>query len=1154
MSRVYLEKIELQGFKSFPSKTVIDFNEGITTIIGPNGCGKSNIVDAILWVFGEQKIKNLRGESNSDLIFNGSVEKKPLGMAEVGAYFNRDGESLYLARRFFRTGESKYILNENYCRHKDILKELHSLGLGGRAYFIFEQGSIEKMVSLKPVERRNMIEEAAGISLYLERKKECLSKLDIARQNLESLEILTAEKEKRLRVLKSQLNFLNKYRELKKNYSLALKAVLFIKYQKQSKIYQVNYQESKNIIDKEILLNKSLSELQKESNLLSSSTSKKEHELIESKRENSVLNQKLMDLKLNSQKYSQQEEYLKEKILKMDEERKEKLKEKENLAQLIDTNIIVKTKLSSDLKDLDKKLKEKEAFINESEEDYEELFSKDKVLKENLFKWESTLSDKRNRLRDLERKLLTIDTEIKSKSDELKKIDTDLNSQKISEQEDLILKEEQRRAKIVDELALTQEKADKFRLERNSYKTKFEEVELEIKSLQKQKNKFEEIEKKLLNNNDNDKKKVRDLVTVSKEYAGLVENFYYDELDAFIFQEDDKFDDIKANKILLNLSQSKREDNILNEEGVICPVEELIGLTSDYLNDYLKKGYLVNDVKTALFLVKKYKVHVITQEGILFCPDGLVYKARDRGFLEVRAELRILESELDRLVKVKDKNKFSYDTMEEEQENIDKLQKHQNLELRNIEENIIKLKARNDSLKEDSKLAQERLSVYKKDISFLKEEQESLYVSFEELEKQEDEAEKKIFTFKKEREALQEDLNVKREKSISNQKIFSDLQGERKLFVEKIKNRNKEFDELNFSLKRIDDYLLNYEKLKEKNKVELKSIIDKRDKITLEFQDLNKKHEELSKEIVETEQEHIKLKIALKEVYKKINSLREEMLGVNNKKNDINFKLENTKREIEVLRESSLASFDRELEDLTLPTQYENRELLSIEEECKDLNLKIAGMSNSNKLNFTAQSDYDLLSKDYGSLLGQKEDVVSSIEDLKDALSKIDEESRKLLKEAFKEVKENFIRNFRILFEGGEAELQLTDSEDVLQSGLEIRVQPPGKKLQSLRLLSGGEKTLTSLAFLFSLFQYKPSPFCVFDEVDASLDEANIQRFLRFLHTLKDNTQFLIITHNFKTMEESDYLYGISMDTPGISSAFSVKMADKKKFLALQNN
>jgi chromosome segregation protein len=242
----YLDRLELHGFKSFPDKTVIKFHRGITAVVGPNGCGKSNIVDSILWVLGEQRIKNLRGENNEDLIFSGSTSKKPLGMTEVGAFFACPAEEIYIGRRFFRTGEGKYILNERYCRNKDIQDTLFKLRLGGRSYFIFEQGSIEKLVSLKPSEKRMLIEEAAGISQYLLRKKETANKLIIAQQNLYNIQILILDKEGRLRDLKNQVHFVQRYRKTKNEKVDHLKTLLT----KKKDVFQEDFEKYKTEIEK----------------------------------------------------------------------------------------------------------------------------------------------------------------------------------------------------------------------------------------------------------------------------------------------------------------------------------------------------------------------------------------------------------------------------------------------------------------------------------------------------------------------------------------------------------------------------------------------------------------------------------------------------------------------------------------------------------------------------------------------------------------------------------------------------------------------------------------------------------------------------------------------------------------------------------------
>ncbi len=329
-----------------------------------------------------------------------------------------------------------------------------------------------------------------------------------------------------------------------------------------------------------------------------------------------------------------------------------------------------------------------------------------------------------------------------------------------------------------------------------------------------------------------------------------------------------------------------------------------------------------------------------------------------------------------------------------------------------------------------------------------------------------------------------------------------------------------------------------------------------------ELSDLNKETENkinsLKKELKATNTELDKNNILSQDIALKSNLVNEKL-----KKSNINLKklrieineIKETKGEVEIiltsfkndvfrLEDIALKELNDEIRNIKGSEDYLSKELTHLEEEVANFEDKLNKMRDSEKLNFSAESEYEMLFGEHGFLITQKEDVIDSIKDMHEVIEKIDSQSKISFLKAFNEIKESFVENFKILFEGGDATLTLTDQGNLLETGLNIKAQPPGKQLLSLRLLSGGEKTLTSLAFLFALFQYKPAPFCIFDEVDASLDEANIQRFLKFLHILKANTQFLIITHNFKTMEEADYLYGISMNEPGISTIYSTKFSD----------
>ena len=311
------------------------------------------------------------------------------------------------------------------------------------------------------------------------------------------------------------------------------------------------------------------------------------------------------------------------------------------------------------------------------------------------------------------------------------------------------------------------------------------------------------------------------------------------------------------------------------------------------------------------------------------------------------------------------------------------------------------------------------------------------------------------------------------------------------------------------------------------------------------IKDSSKNKAEYEQKIGKQEQEFAILKKDITEKTSILNSKRRLLEQIKENKNKVEIDLSSIKKDLFQLEEVSFKELNMELKHIEAADEALEEDISSLEEKVKTEDERLIKMRDSNRLNFSAESEYNLLNKDYQFLHTQQEDILKSIDDMNEAIERIDNESKTSFIKAFEQVKKNFKKNFQILFDGGEAELNLNDPDgNILEAGLEIKAQPPGKRLQSLKLLSGGEKTLTSLSFLFAMFEYKPSPFCVFDEVDASLDEANIQKFLQFLHKLKQKTQFLIITHNFKTMEEADYLYGVSMEEPGISTIYSLKMTN----------
>jgi chromosome segregation protein len=457
-----------------------------------------------------------------------------------------------------------------------------------------------------------------------------------------------------------------------------------------------------------------------------------------------------------------------------------------------------------------------------------------------------------------------------------------------------------------------------------------------------------------------------------------------------------------------------------------------------------------------------------------------------------------------------------------------------------------------ETLKKNKESNSSRIRFTQSEIELLASEKEKLQQEFEILDVKNAELEDSYNGLTQRRDQYRDDVQHIKEEINRLEKDHLQKQNSINLIKEKINSSNTALRNLKASGTKLENTI----KLGEQEILQLENDIrafeEKEKTLGSGLNGWKRLKEDLEKVVEKQEKEYAEVNARIKELSADLNTKRKVLEEIKDNKKQIEINLSSIKKDLIQLQDVAFKEMNIELdhladEDISAP-EFENLELSELEKLVEESNERMIRMRDSNKLNFSAESEFELLSRDYNFLLTQKEDVVKSIEDMNEAINKIDEESRASFNEAFASIKANFEKNFEILFEGGEAELSIMEPENVLESGLEIKAQPPGKRLLSLKLLSGGEKTLTSLAFLFALFEYKPSPFCVFDEVDASLDEANIQRFLKFLHKLKEKTQFLIITHNFKTMEEADYLYGISMNEPGISTIYSMKMTGKGKF------
>lgn len=1156
---IYLDKLELHGFKSFPEKTVIKMHKGITVIVGPNGCGKSNIVDSIFWVMGEQRIKNLRGENNEDLIFNGTVTKKPLGMTEVGAYFVKHNEQIYIARRYFRTGESKYILNEKYCRNKDIQNALYDMQLGEKKYFIFEQGSIDKLISLKPSEKRILIEEAAGILQYLERKKETANKLIIAEQNLENLEILTADKENRLKDLKNQVNYVRRYRQLKGDRTDYLKALLKKKYIYYKDEFGSKQGELEKLISHESIRAKEITAIEKEILRLEEERWRTDRELKENQKNIFDLNRRILSNKGEIDKSKQRHGFLQQKqqeLKKSNEDNKREIDDCDKQIAIAQEKI---KGFEKELYDETAEYEQLESKLDILNSELDAFSEDDSALKSDMSRCQSELAKFNNQSKDLERKFIRVENEINSKSNFVAELKDQVSSTDVENLE----KEYEEITRKYEEQKFTFEEVQR-RHQQNSaaigeLKDDIKDHQSELKNLDNQKNKYLQIKKKLVGDKGGSENidhygYLQDHLQADKEFHKSLENFYFEEMDAIILKNNEDAAGSKLNKLLLgNQAKNDLPQGIEREDGFIDFIKNVYQVKQTEIKEFLKNGVLVEDLVKGIHIFGKYGVNVVTKDGQVITNYGILIRNRDKGILDVIEEIREIDKKKERLQSeletLKEKLTNESEILEELTFELDE----QRGELRRLEDSFRRMRHELESMKKNRDNNLKRVSLAESEIKMLAEQKDKLQEEFEKAEEKKVGLEEELKSLNMKREAYLEDVKNIRDDISHTEKIYLQKKSEMRLLEEKRAN-----SEINIKTQqRNKDKLARQITLNEQEigrlAGEFDTIQEKISGVIVDSTGLDQEKDALEAIIKSMEGKFNSLNTEIKNKSVKLAEMRRVLEDIKESKNKFEIELQSVKKDLYTLEDLAFKELNIELENLEASEEFLEIPSSELDEKLEEYTDRLNKMRDSNRLNFSAESEYEVLMKDYGFMINQREDIIKSIEDMNAAIEKIDLESKESFLKAFEEIKENFIENFKILFEGGEAEITITDPENILETGLDIKAQPPGKNLQSLTLLSGGEKTLTSLAFLFAMFQYKPSPFCVFDEVDASLDEANIQRFLKFLHRLKDNTQFLIITHNFKTMEEADFIYGISMNEPGSSTVYSMRMTGKEQLEKIRN-
>lgn len=1183
---MYLKSIEIHGFKSFANKIVFKFHNGITGIVGPNGSGKSNVADAVRWVLGEQRIKQLRGASMQDVIFSGTELRKPLGYAYVAITLDNSDHQLAtsfdevtVARRIYRSGESEYLLNGAPCRLKDVNELFYDTGIGKEGYSIIGQGQIDKILSGKPEERRELFDEAAGIVKFKKRKVAAQKKLEDEKQNLVRVNDILSELEKQIGPLEKQSEA----------------AKVYLKKREELKTLDVNVFLLENN-----RLREQLEEAQKKYDIASGDLErttvqyekiKEEYEQIEGQIE--LLGEEiekertsLTDTGLLRGKLEGEINVLKEQIKSAKSNEEHFLTRKEAVQKEMDVKLLDKEGILADKKVIDEQVAEIEASRNEAREKLLQVQKRIEELNNDIESGKNTIIDALNSRATIKSKLGRYDTmteQINIRKAELTSRLLRIKSDE-AQQEAVMVKLQQEFEKLNDEirglneqqesseeqLALLREelagKDKKLRDTQVSYHQEKSRLEA-LTNLTERYEGYGGSVKKVMERKDREKGiigVVADIIKADKKHETAIETALGGNIQNIVTDDEET-----AKRMISFLKETKsgratflpltsisnpqefKTPEVLEEKGVIGMADELVKTDAKYRNvakAMLGRIVVVDNVDNAVKIARKfdYGIRMVTLEGELLIPGGAIsggaFKnnsnllGRRREIAELEENVKKYLKEIDVILGEIEKTKENRNKLRLSIEEIKGELQRKFIEQNTARLNVIKAQERKDEASEGSvELKNEEREIEKQiqDIKFSKQE---IQKELEDSELLEQQIEQQIRKFQAELE------EKRREESDQSAHVAGwDVEVEKMLQQQDFHQQNvdrisNEIGRYADELKEIEEGIAKSGQDTVQKEQDIEQIIQTIEASVTTQSDTEKK---LKEDIEKKDQLALKQKnfFADREALsQQMNGLDKEVYRLNSQKEKFQEMLENQINymwdEYEITLSDAVSLRNEEMTDLSAM----KKEISSLKEQIKKLG----------DVNVNAIEDYRNLMERYQFLKTQHDDLVEAEKTLEGIIVELDAAMRKQFQEKFSEIGKEFDKVFKELFGGGKGTLELMEDEDILEAGIRIIAQPPGKKLQNMMQLSGGEKALTAIALLFAIQNLKPSPFCLLDEIEAALDENNVTRFAKYLHKLTRNTQFIVITHRRGTMEKADRLYGITMQEKGVSTLVSVNLIDKE--------
>ncbi|TAJ85692.1 chromosome segregation protein SMC [bacterium] len=1182
-----LKRLEMVGFKSFVLRTVVQFPPGITAIVGPNGCGKSNVVDALRWIMGEQSARHLRGHLMEDVIFNGSESLPPTGMAEASLVFDNEDErgpteysgfsEIMVTRRLFRSGESEYSINKVSCRLKDIIELFLGTGVGNKAYSIVEQGRVDELVNAKPEERRSIIEEAAGTSKYKSRKLVAERKLERTQQNLLRVSDIVREIERQIRSMELQAKKAERYRALKKE--LKEKELAWATIQRKGLEEEIAAREKKLKAQEDRLVQLTASLHSKEAESESTKLS-----LLEAEKEINLQQEAVYQRKVQIQGEEQRIEFYKKDLAGLQDI---KQKTESEVLQMREKLRV----LTLEIEELQKAQQEfvqlslfEEAYLRDKEKELEKIKLQIRDLQAEVEREKETLIDAANQVSHLkndslvnERRREEIERELARNRKEKSEVAPSLKAWRKKQQEKKSALEHslQRAEEIERETHQATNALENWTRAKEEQERKIADLKERLQETRSRLGSLEALQKNYQGYQEGvraimlKRQKeaafdgvyglVAEVIEAPESYEKALTAVLGDRLQYVIVRGHEEgiaaIEYLKRESsgrgsfIPRQLSRRERRPLPLTEPEVLSPLLNIVSVKDGFkeIAEYLLGDVaMVRDLKSGLDLWNRngFVCTLVTPEGEVIDAMGVVTGGSLNGLegslLAQRRQMKELEALL---------SEFELELANEEKaaaglrEQIDRTETKRSV----LVEEGHRLTVERIRLEHELLQTDQEAGRLQETLRMLQQEQEDLSTTLRTLAEETKKCQAEIAARLRERTARERTLVEKQEllaqlgkdserleKEATESRIRGAALGERKEnahqnlenrirlqreISEQIAARESEMAHMHQKMKQLEEAIRSAERSLEEGREALDELEERLEKG-------RQKYREISRQLTEIEE-------AVKELRPLAEASQEE-------KNQLQLLLSEKRLNLQHLFENIREKYDLDLKETPadgLPEEHFEEELLTEIEELK------GRLERMGEVNLAAIGEFEELNSRYQFLNQQKQDLEQSMADLQRTIVKLNRICRLRFKESFEQINQRFEEIFPRLFRGGKARLVLTDENDYLETGVDIVAQPPGKKLQSITLLSGGEKALTAVSLLFAIFLTKPSPFCFLDEVDAPLDDANLDRFNEMIKEMSQTSQFILITHNKRTMQAAEVLYGITMAEPGVSKVVSVRMS-----------